>query len=830
MNRTWMPMNRTWTRLRTHFWTQMGTVAMRARTRTRCGSAARHAWLAAACLVALGAAGSAGAAPEVPPTALGGAAEDGPAGEFRVEARLLLDAAAAPPGATVRAGVLFDLDPGWHMYWRFSGQSGLPTEIQWSIVPAGSAGPLTWPAPAVFREADGFITTYGYANQVLLAAPLTLADSGDGPRVVRAEVQLLVCKEQCIPGEVALYREIPVAGATQPADADTLAVFERYDARVPTSPEAHDLRLEALYSQSAIRPGDEFTAGIAVFPCISRPAEAREDCRYTSPADASDAFVQDAIPGVEIMGTGVREHPTTPGGLIVTLAGTAKTDPETAEQRLRGVLALAGDAGPVWLDVDLPLPRAPAGAAVTPGPASWLAPASAGAASPAGESPLSLVEALALAFLGGLILNLMPCVFPVLAIKLFALAELAHGSRAHVLRHAAAYTAGISVSMLALAAAVIGLRTAGVAGGWGFQFQEPLFVLAVGVLLVVFAMNLFGVFEITPDLTRVASVGSETKGPARSFFEGLLAVALATPCSAPFLSVAVGFAFAGSAPIIAASFLSIGLGLAAPYVVLALVPGWGRALPRPGAWMLHVRVILGFSLLATTVWLVSLLTPAVNVLALLLVAAFAAWLFGTLRTAERSGAAWAAALASLLAIGVGARALPLEVGTGGDAASTAVAAAGDVRAVPFDAQQIQTTLARGEPAFVYFTADWCVTCKWNEWNVLATDEVQSELTRLAYTTFVGDWTRGDEAIRQELARFGRAAVPLYLVYSPEDPGAPRLLPELLTVDTMLSALRDAAPATRSVRDAASPEPDSAAASAEPSGDVREADRQASLAR
>ncbi|GAG15138.1 unnamed protein product, partial [marine sediment metagenome] len=248
---------------------------------------------------------------------------------------------------------------------------------------------------------------------------------------------------------------------------------------------------------------------------------------------------------------------------------------------------------------------------------------------------LSLWTAFGLALLGGLILNLMPCVLPVLAIKVFHVAELAHRSRREVISHGAAYTVGVVASMLALAAVVVGLRSAGTAVGWGFQFQEPLFIAAMATLLVVFALNLFGVFEVT--FQPGAGLAAEATGLKRSFFEGLLAVILATPCTAPFLGTAVGFAFASSGPVIFAMFAAIGLGLAAPYAAITLVPAWGRLIPRPGAWMLQVRRALGFSLVATVVWLLWVLGRSVGVdvqavvLGYLVAIAFLAWLFGVLQ-------------------------------------------------------------------------------------------------------------------------------------------------------------------------------------------------------
>jgi cytochrome c biogenesis protein CcdA len=394
-------------------------------------------------------------------------------------------------------------------------------------------------------------------------------------------------------------------------------------------------------------------------------------------------------------------------------------------------------------------------------------------------------RALALGLLGGLVLNLMPCVLPVLAIKALSLAELARRGPREALPHAAAYAVGVLGSMAALGLLVVGLRAAGTAVGWGFQFQEPRYVAAVGAVLVLFAANFFGVFEFGAAPVRLASFGASAVGARRSFFDGLLTVALATPCTAPFLGTAAGFAFASPAPVTLAIFLAIGLGLAAPLALVALVPGSARRLPRAGAWMEELRSGLGFLLLGTVVWLLWVLGRSLDASALaavhllLLAVAFLAWVHGRLQRRGR-------APRPLLAGAVGALVLALGLGALG-------APAADPRAPDaWRPEAVEAELRAGRPALVVFTADWCLTCKMNEHLVLDDARVQSELARLDVAVFEADWTRRDERIRAELARFGRSGVPLYLVFSPATPGQPKLLPEVLSVDGVLQALRAAA--------------------------------------
>jgi thiol:disulfide interchange protein DsbD len=383
------------------------------------------------------------------------------------------------------------------------------------------------------------------------------------------------------------------------------------------------------------------------------------------------------------------------------------------------------------------------------------------------------------------LLNLMPCVLPVLAIKLFALAQLAQRSRRVVLIHVLAYTAGIELTQLLLAGLVALLRAAGVAVGWGFQFQEPIFLAGISTLLVFFALNLFGVFEIQLASGRLADLGARATGARRSFFEGLLAVALATPCTAPFLGTAVGFAFAGSAPVIAAIFLAIGLGLALPFALVALAPGLVRRLPRSGAWMGELRHVLGFALLGTVAWLLWLLgrnagADAVAALLFAFVAlAFAVRLLGLAQSVQRVGASAAAALAAL-AFAVGG------INVVGFEARRESAAGPALPARPFDAQQVRTVVDAGGRAFVYFTADWCLTCKVNERRVLAHPRLQAALASRGFEIFRADWTQRDDTIRSALAGFGRAGVPLYVLY--HGPDRATVLPEILTLDGVISAL------------------------------------------
>ncbi len=733
--------------------------------------------------------------PEVPASARGAAAFDG--NDPRVEARLLVDAAELRAGQTVRVGVLFELDPGWHIYWRNSGESGLPTELSWSFE-QGEVGPILWPAPEVFRESDGFLTTYGYRDQVLLVAEARLSDASEGPVRLDVVADFVTCEIGCIPGRIELSRELAVSATGRPASSAVHQLFERYRARLPATPDALGAAVDVTYSQTAVRPGDDFQAAIEFRSCAAAPEGG--DCDlYTLDAQRPDqAFVPDRLASVELAVDG--RAGGVDGDFVLMLAGHASADdPAVDLQRLRGLIPLRGPQGErIHVEVDLPLPRAPGDAEVSlvASPIfervdAWPAP---------GVPGISLARAFLLALLGGLILNLMPCVLPVLAIKVFHIAELAHESRRRVLGHGAAYTAGVLASMLAMAAVVTALRAGGTAVGWGFQFQEPMFVAAICTLLLVFALNLFGVFEVTLQPSGPAALSRAGASPLRrSFFEGLLAVVLATPCTAPFLGTAVGFAFASSAPVIFTIFAAIGIGLAAPYAAISLVPAWAKLLPRPGAWMIQVRRFLGFSLVATVVWLLWVVGRSLGVdaqavlLAYLVVVAFLTWVYGSLQISASGRLASGFGLVGLATIVFGLTELPLRLPErSAQSARSAAENAAPAPWRPYDVAAIQAELGRGRPVFVDFTADWCITCKVNESVVLEDPRVRSEMERLKVATFKADWTLYDDEIRQVLARYGRAGVPMYLVYGPAAPREPELLPELLTVELTLDALRNAA--------------------------------------
>ncbi|QSQ11684.1 protein-disulfide reductase DsbD family protein [Myxococcus landrumensis] len=730
----------------------------------------------------------------LPPTAVASGAPD--EGDPRVEASLLVDATEVKPGDTFRVGVRFRLDPGWHIYWKNPGDSGLETDVAWDT-PGTTVGPLQWPFPNTFRTPDGFIVTHGYDGEVLLFGQAKASEQLTGALSLSAGINALVCEVHCIPADLMLTRSIPMGPKTL-VDAETTPLFDTARSQVPrpVADTGHAVALELDAKQ--LSPGQEFSGTVTV----------KSSGGAAVPTAEKDFFVAERIPGV----AKVSLTQTAPGRYALK----GKTEPDAPQEapRLKGVLRLGTSAaGYQPLEVDLPMaPFAVAQAAAPAAPVakapsikdslSAVKPVASASAAPA-ESSMGLGMALLFAFLGGALLNLMPCVFPVLALKAYGFTRMVRQEQGRVGAHAAAYAGGIVASMLVLAGAVLAVRAGGAGVGWGFQFQEPLFVAAVCAVLVAFALNLFGVFNVGLDGTALAGKVDQSHGLMHSAGEGVLAVVLATPCSAPLLGTAVGFAFAAGPFTVLAVFIALGLGLALPFCLLVLVPGLAQKLPKPGAWMERFKQVLGFALLGTSVWLVSVMGGLAGVegmtrlLAFLVAVSLATWVYGQSQLQE-GGRKWATLLLAVVVLGgSGLAALRFDDAT--PEARTASASSTLALAAPWSEEAVASALAAGQPVFIDFTADWCLTCKFNERTVLARDEVRAAFVEHQVAFFVGDWTRRDARITAKLAEHGRAGVPMYLMLSPGAPDKPEVLSELLTVDSVVDSVKRAAECSKSRR-------------------------------
>ncbi len=717
---------------------------------------------------------------EPPASARGTGAPD--EGDPRVETTLLMDVSQVKPGDTFRVGVRFKMDPDWHIYWKNPGDAGLATEVSWDA-PGIAVGEPRWPFPSTFRTPDNSIVTYGYHDEVLLFAEARASEQATGSLTLSAAVNALVCRERCIPAEMLLSRSVPVGGETV-RDAETTVAFDAAQAQVPRTADEAGFTVKLALESQTLKTGQPFGGILTV--------SAREGQALSGVEPGF--FVPERVRGIRHM----ELTSETPGRFRLQGEAAAKAPKEPP--RFKGVLRLGtAQTGYRAMEVDLPLAPVEAVPVAEKGPpagvpqlAATVAPPQVQMMAPAASPPgMSMGLALLFAFLGGAILNLMPCVFPVLALKAYGFTRLAQEERGRVGPHALAYSGGIIGTMLLLACVVLVVRAGGHSVGWGFQFQEPLFVAAVCGVLVAFALNLFGVFHVGLDGTALSGKVDNSHGLARSVGEGVLAVVLATPCSAPMMGTAVGFAFAAGTGTVLAIFSALGLGLALPFCVLVMVPGLAKRLPRPGAWMERAKQLLGFALLGTAVWLVWVMGGLAGVdgmarlLAFLVAVGVGAWLYGL---AQASGGTQR--LMSIVA------ALAVLVTTGGFAlrfdGSGPVAHVSTVSAAqPWDEAAVAAALKAGQPVFIDFTADWCLTCKFNERTVLTREEVRSAFSRHQVAFFVADWTRRDARITAMLGAHGRAGVPMYLVISPSAPDRPEVLPELLTADTVIQAVQRA---------------------------------------
>jgi thiol:disulfide interchange protein DsbD len=666
----------------------------------------------------------------LPAAALAG--ESAPVRSARATATLVADQAAVAPGGTLMLGLRLRLAPGWHTYWRNAGDAGAPPEVTLTLPEGATSGAIAWPAPE--RIAYGPLVNFGYHGEILLPLPVQLpATLPPGSEATIAAIATwLVCEQVCIPEEGAFRLTLPVEAAPRP-DPVTAPLFAAAEAARP--------RPSPWQASAALGPaGGTLT--------LEGPGLSRETVRDAVFLPAQGNLLDNVAPQ--------RPAPA-PGRLVLALSAAPGASVPAA---LDGVLLLT-DGGGRRLAYDIAAPV--------------------GAAPPAAALPLW--QALAFALLGGLILNLMPCVFPVLAMKAMALARLSGEARGRVRTHALSYTAGVLVCFAAVGGLMLGLRAAGSAAGWGFQFTAPGFVAAMAWLMLAVGLNLSGVYGLGGAVGAGGALAGRG-GHLGSFATGGLAVLVATPCTAPFMAAALGAALAMEPAAAMAVFLALGLGLAAPYGVLALAPGLAARLPRPGPWMERLRQLLAFPMYAAAIWLVWVLAQQAGpdaVLAALaggLLLAFGAWALGQ---AQRAGGSRIGLAAAALGL-AGALALLPRI-----AAAPAQAAAPGPGAEAWSESRVAALRAEGRAVFVNATAAWCITCQVNERVALRGAAVQAAFAARSVAYLKADWTAGDPAIGALLRAHGHDGVPLYLVY-PAGGGAPVVLPQILTEGTVLRAI------------------------------------------
>lgn len=689
----------------------------------------------------------------------------GPASTPRITAELVPMTTWAVPGSTLVVAVRQQIQPGWHTYWRNPGDSGGPTELSWTLPRGTVAGDIVWPVPERLRLQD--LMNYGYSGQVYLPVPIQIPPTAQpGSRLgLQTRALFLVCSdEMCVPDTLDLALEIPVQASAPPLEArhgqaiaETLAAAPR-PAGISATLQWNGSRLQLSASGGPLagrNPGQ-----VWFFPFEG--------------GQIDHAAGQDGRWGPQ----GLR--------LNLTPAAQRQGDHSTLEP-LAGILATEQGAYEIRTVLGPSLPGTDDNGALPP-------------AEPASQaidiSLVRILQAALLAFIGGLILNLMPCVFPVLAMKVAALTRAAH-DRAEVRRDGLAYMAGVVATFLVLALALIGLRAAGQSVGWGFQLQSPAVTAALALLMLAVGMNLSGVFHVG---SRVQGMGqgplARLPGWVGAFFTGGLAVVVAAPCTAPFMAVALGTALTLPGYWGLIIFAMLGLGLALPFVISSFSPGLLSRLPRPGAWMERLRRILALPMYGTAVWLGWVFSRQVlpNGVGWLVLAAFclalALWLWGRIQTSG-SRNSWM----SPVAVACGALTVlgwSLATRHPAPVANPVATRQSVLPSDPWSREAVQTALAAGRPVLVNFTADWCVTCKINERTSLSSERVKAALDAAGTVYLVADWTRRDDRIAAELARHGRSGVPLYLLYTPGQT-EPRILPQLLTEGVVLEALADARP-------------------------------------
>lgn len=649
-------------------------------------------------------------------------------------------------GGSQTVGFVFSMESGWHVYWRNAGYAGFPPRVKWTLPNGVSAGPLQFPAPD--RLPLESTVDYGYEDATaypvtVTAAPKARADAAGNVRL-NASLNWLVCKETCVPGKADLQLDLKLepAGTSVSHEGEKVGALGAALNHLPKP-------LPANYSFAAQSHGDDMvlTATLGSMP---------KDAEFY-PID-QDQIADTSEQPIDLLGDGVRIH--------LQRAPGAKS----ALKQLHGLLKLSNEES---YEINVPV------LAVATLPSE---PKAGGTA--AGVTALGAVG---FAFLGGVLLNLMPCVFPVLFLKALSLLQTSSEERSRLRTHGLAYTAGILVSFWLVVGVLLALRAGGRQFGWGFQLQSPGFVAVLALFLFFFALSLAGVFDFGLSLTSAGGSLAEKGGYSGSFFTGVLATVVATPCVGPFMGAAIGFALAQPALVTFLVFTSLALGLATPYLLLSLQPAWVRLLPRPGAWMELLKQITALPLFATVIWLLYVygrlfgggsdaaegITRMAWLLAGLMLIAIAAWALG--RWPARRGSTLAAVLLAACAVALPAWATH---------SNTSEAAW-----QPFSADAVKQARSQGKAVFVDFTAAWCLSCQVNERVVLKSNEVQRELKAGSVVPMRADWTQYDDKITAALQSLGRSGVPTYVIYPADATGAPDVLPEVLSKGVVLDAMK-----------------------------------------
>ena len=738
-----------------------------------------------------------------------------------LEADLIAEPSAIAPGKPFLAGLHIKLEPHWHVYWKNPGDAGLPVSLEWKLPEGFAAGPIQWPHPDRIEVPP--LMNYGYENEVLLPVEITApAKLPAGMIRLKAKAKWVVCNDICLPGTAELSLSLPAAtAALPPADPANAELFAAARAALPLQTSAWKFSALAVDSTLILittPPAGATLASLSFFPDASDILEnAAPQAFY--PIKGGYALDLKAIPPEE-----GAKGPDSLTGVAVSESGWNKdnakavqVDAAIVRGKSRPMALAAPTFAPSRISTASPATgvgassansiSAPGTAANISAPSAIKAPNAAGEPGPeTAPAPRSgfakLMFMLGLAFVGGLILNLMPCVLPVLSLKIFDFVKRAGESRWKIFSHGLVFTAGVLVSFWLLAGLLLILRNGGSQLGWGFQLQSPAFLMLLCTLFFFFSLNLFGVFEFGTVFTRIGGTGTQS-GWLGSFMAGVTATVVATPCTAPFMGSAMGYAFTQPAYFAMLVFTALGLGMAAPYLILSGFPALMKFLPKPGEWMEHLKQFMGFPLLATAIWLAWVLgkqagvDALVSLLFILLLAGLSAWILGKWTPLHRTTPVRIVAGMLALAVFVPAflfvllhldqirDARPQTPG----AAAKGTASAQGLQWEPFSEARVMDLVSQGKPVFVDFTADWCLSCKVNEKVAFSSSEVTQKFLDLKMALLKADWTLRDETIAKALEKYGRNSIPLYVLYSGNGMDDYVILPEVLSPGILLEALR-----------------------------------------
>lgn len=686
----------------------------------------------------------------------------GPVDTGEVVAELVADVAAIQPGQEFDVALRLEMDPHWHVYWINPGDVGFPPQVEWDLPEGFEVGEFIFPTPE--RIPFPPLLSYGYEGELFLVAKMTAPESLEvgEPVRIQASANWLVCEEACIPGNADLALELPVTSTGESLAASNYADdIASTLASLPTEASGGEIATESLGDTLVVTLQWDGLEGVKLEdPYFYIEQDSVADSAKPQTFDLNGNVLRIAVPKSEYF----EEPEGGYSGLLYSENGF-----ESAGGRSAVRFHVTGDLASM---------AAPQTAAVSQ------------------SFQVGFGQALLYAFLGGMILNLMPCVFPVLSIKVLGFVQQSGEDKGKILKHGVLFTLGVLISFWVLAGVLIALRAAGESIGWGFQLQQPAFVIVMLVVMFLFGLSLAGVFEVG---TSAVSLQGKVKGNdyLGSFFSGVIATAVATPCTGPFMGPALGFALTLSAFQSLTVFTFLALGMAAPYLILSANPSLINKLPRPGAWMETFKQVMAFPMFATCIWLIWLLGGHVGndglifVLGGLLVIALGAWIYGRWSTPSRKAFTrrLSGAIAVLVVLGGIWMMLPREAGAD---------SGNDVQWQAYSPDLVEELSRSGRPVFVDFTADWCLTCKANEIRLFSSDKVKDRIQEMDVALVQGDWTKKDPVITKALEAYGRSSVPLYLLYDGNGGSEPKVLPQVLSPDAFIEYLDEIETANGSV--------------------------------